>query len=247
MNPFLLENKAILITGLDEIGVTVATHCASIGAKLVLVHNDEERLKSVVAQLPGTGHIQIVGDLANIEALDEIVNALPVLDGWSNNLSMSTTMLTKFVNSSIIQQMENVNVHVPVLLLQKLVKRKKLNNPASVVFTSSVSGVYTVHYADSLNALVHGAINGFAKGAALDLARQGVRINTLNMSVVECSDTFVDTILSEEELNEKRNYFPLKRFGSPQDVANAAAFFLSDASSWLTDVHLPVDGGYTLL
>lgn len=247
MNPFLLENKTILITGLDEIGVTIATHCANIGAKLVLVHNDEEQLKSIVSQLPGKEHIQIIGNIVNTEALDEIVNALPVLDGWSNNLSMSTTMLTKFVNSSIIQQMENVNVHVPVLLLQKLVKRKKLNNPASVVFTSSVSGVYTVHYADSLNALVHGAINGFAKGAALDLARQGVRINTLNMSVVECSDTFADTILSEEELNEKRNYFPLKRFGTPQDVANATAFFLSDASSWLTDVHLPIDGGYTLL
>lgn len=247
-NPFLLTNKTILVTGLDnEVGRTVAMHCANMSGRLVLIHHDEDVLDQLLAQVPNGNHERIVGNLYDIETLDDIVRNIPSVDGWSNNIMQSATILTKSISQKTMKTLEDVNVHIPVLLLQKLVKGKKLNNPSSVVLTSSVSGVYTVHFADSLNALVHGAINGFAKGAALDLARLGIRVNTLNMGVVECSDTFADSILSEEELNEKRNYFPLKRFGSPQDVANATAYFLSDASSWITGVHIPVDGGYTLL
>lgn len=247
-NPFLLTNKTILVTGLDnEVGRTVASHCANLGAHLVLVHNDETELDQLIAQLPQNDHVRVVGNMYDLETLDDIVRNIPSVDGWSNNIVQSATILIKSISPKTMRSLEDANVHIPVLLMQKLVKGKKLNNPSSVVLTSSVSGVYTVHFADSLNALVHGAINGFAKGAALDLARLGIRVNTLNMGVVECSDTFADSILSEEELNEKRNYFPLKRFGSPQDVANATAYFLSYASSWITGVHLPVDGGYTLL
>ena len=54
-------------------------------------------------------------------------------------------------------------------------------------------------------------------------------------------------ILTSEELELKKKFFPLKRFGQPIDVAHAIIYFLSDASSWVTGADLKIDGGYTLI
>jgi len=127
----------------------------------------------------------------------------------------------------------------------KLNAENVLKEKSSIVFTSSLSGIYCVHYGESMYAASKGAIGGFAKGAALDLSRKQIRVNSVNPGII-MTNIFSD-VLTIEELEEKRKYFPLKRFGQPNDVAFAIIYFLSDASSWVTGAELKIDGGYTLI
>mgnify|MGYP006154429939 FL=1 len=120
-----------------------------------------------------------------------------------------------------------------------------MNHASSIVFTSSLSGVYCTHYGESIYAASKGAISGFAKSAALDLSRHNIRVNSVNPGVI-ITDIF-NGILTSEELELKKKFFPLKRFGQPIDVAHAIIYFLSDASSWVTGADLKIDGGYTLI
>ena len=93
-----------------------------------------------------------------------------------------------------------------------------------------------------------GAVSGFAKGAALELAAQGIRVNCVNPSIIQ-TNIFKNEgdIISDEQMQEKIQNYPLKRLGVTTDVSWAHVFFLSDASTWITGVNLPIDGGYILI
>ena len=115
------------------------------------------------------------------------------------------------------------------------------------MFTSSLSGVYCVHYGESMYAASKGAVSGFAKGAALDLSAQCIRVNCVNPGIVQTNIFNTAGVITESDLEEKVKLFPLKRLGVPTDVAYAHVFLLSNASSWITGINLPIDGGYTLI
>ena len=85
------------------------------------------------------------------------------------------------------------------------------------------------------------------KSAALDLSKQGIRVNSVNPGIVATEAVFANALLTREEMVEKQKYFPLKRFGQPKDIALPVVYLLSDASSWVTGISLKIDGGYTLL
>lgn len=248
-NPYTLEGKTILVTGASTgIGRQVAIDCAKFGAKLVLSDLEEEKLKVLLEELDGDGHQVFACDLTIEEEIATLVENCPVLDGFSNNAGASKSIFMKFVSQKALNEAAAINTFGPALLLQKLVRKKKLSKKSSVVFTTSVSGVYTVHYGDSVNAMSIGAINAFAKAAALDLGAQGIRVNCVNPSVIVTENTFAGALLTEDEIKEKQAYFPLyKRYGNPDDVSAPIIFLLSDASSWITGAKLPIDGGYTLL
>ena len=80
------------------------------------------------------------------------------------------------------------------------------------------------------------------------LASQGIRVNCVNPSIIK-TNIFKNEggVLSEEQMLEKVQYYPLRRLGETTDVAWAHVFLLSDASSWVTGVDLPIDGGYILI
>lgn len=245
-NPFTLEGKTILVTGASTgIGRQVAIDCAKSGAKIVLSDLDEEKLKAMICELYGEGHSYIICDFTSEESIASLAEKCPKLDGYSNNAGVGKSVMLKFIRREDLSGFVGINAFAPAILLKKLVQKKKFMEKASVVFTTSVAGVYTVHYGDSLNAMSMGAINAFAKAAALDLASQGIRVNCVNPGVVITDNTFKGSILTEEEVEEKKSAFPLKRFGKPDDISAPIIYLLSDASSWITGVNIPIDGGYT--
>ena len=247
-NPFSLTGKTILVTGASSgIGRVVAIECAKMGASLVITGRDAGRLDETFALLEGDKHIRVVADLSKYEDIENLVNQCPPLDGFSNNAGIIKVVLVKFISREYLGDTLSTNTIAPILLTQLLVKKKKLNRSGSIVYTSSLSGVYCVHYGESMYAASKGAISGFAKGAALDLATQNIRVNCVTPGVIKTDSLMNSGVLTQEELKEKENYFPLKRFGDPKDVALAVIYLLSDASSWVTGDNLILDGGYTLL
>lgn len=245
-NPFSLEGKTILVTGASSgIGRCVAIECSKMGARMVITGRNKERLDETFGQLQGEGHISIVADLTHYEDVVRIVDNVPVLDGVSHNAGITKVVMVKHLQSSDLNNILNTNTISPILLTQLLVRNRKFNKDSSIVFTSSLSGIYCVHYGESMYAASKGAISGFAKGAALDLSRSRIRVNCVCPGIVRTN--IFSGVLTEEELEAKQQYFPLKRFGEPTDVAYAIIYFLSDASCWVTGAELKIDGGYTLI
>lgn len=244
---FSLEGKTILVTGASSgIGRCVAVECSKKGARLVINGRNHERLEQTLSQLEGENHLMLPADLSEGSAVDEMVAQLPLLDGVSHNAGISQIGMIKFMQESDWREIAQTNAFSAIWLTHCLVAKKKLKRPASIVFTSSISGNDSVRHGEALYAATKSAVSGFAKSAALDLASQGVRVNCVHpgMIMTELFQSAQTTMA--ENLDELMKLFPLKRFGEPLDVADGIIYLLSDASSWVTGIELKIDGGYTL-
>jgi NAD(P)-dependent dehydrogenase (short-subunit alcohol dehydrogenase family) len=246
-NPFSLDGKTILVTGASSgIGRAIAIECSKMGAAIILTARNEERLHETLSQMHGTGHIIIPADLSDEEALKQLVDKTPTLDGLVNCAGLTKPMPFSFVNAEALASVMNVNFTAPTLLSAQLVKKKKLSKNSSVVFISSISGVLCAAVGGSIYSASKGAVNGLIKAMALDLATKSIRVNSVNPGVVE-THIFDGGTIAPEQLEAEKKLYPLKRYGKPEEVAYAVIYLLSDASSWVTGANLVIDGGYTLL
>lgn len=246
-NPFQLHGKTIFISGASSgIGRATAIACSKMGAKLIITGRNIERLSSTFDALEGENHQQIVFDFANNEQLPQLIEQLPILDGVVHCAGYTQTLPFQFVNEKAITDIFQVNLFSSALLSQELVKAKKLIRNSSIVFLSSISGVYVSVLGNSMYSATKGAINGLVKGMALDLAVKGIRVNSVLPGMIR-SEILNEGIVTEEQLKEDEKKYPLKRYGEPDEVAHAVIYLLSDAARWVTGSGLVIDGGYTLL
>ena len=249
MNPFSLEGKTILVTGASSgIGRGIAIACAQMGGTVILNGRNEERLQETLSMMEGKDHQILVGDLAQQEDLQRMADTLPELQGWVNSAGIPKVCPIKHFNRNDVEEIFNVNITSTMLLLSMFVKKKKLKRGASVVFISAVTGTFVGSKGDTSYCATKGAVNGFLKGAALELAPQGIRINSINPGLVPTNIlNLANDIAGEEHHTEiMLERYPLKRLGTPEDIGNGAVYLLSDASSWVTGTNLVIDGGYLL-
>ena len=248
-NPFSLEGKTILVTGASSgIGRGIAIQCSKMGAKLVINGRNKMRLNETLTEMEGKGHQMIIADLASQEGIDEVVDGVPVLDGYVHSAGIPTITAVKNIDRALIEKMLNVNTIAPITLTSLLVKKKKMQKKSSIVLIASISGVRIGNTGESPYSATKGALSGFIKTAAIELAARGTRINTICPGIVHTNILELsDTLFSMEQMTEKMlPKYPLKRFGEPEDIANGAVYLLSDASSWVTGIDLVIDGGYTV-
>ena len=137
----------------------------------------------------------------------------------------------------------SVNTFSPIFLLQKLSKKKKIKEDASVVFTSSISGIGAAAVGESMYIASKGAISAFVKAAALEFSKKGIRVNAVcpGMVKTDMSDAYE---LNEGDNEDLKNY-PLGRYANPEDIAWGIIYLLSNASSWVTGTNMVIDGGLT--
>lgn len=245
-NPFTLKGKKILITGASSgIGRATAVECSKLGATLFITGRDTQRLNETLNSLEGLGHTAIVADLTDKSDLASLVESLTKLDGCVSNAGVSIYSPVQFINEEKLLKTFEINTFAPIKLTQLLVKKKKLNKESSIVFTSSIAGIFTSSMAISMYSSSKGAINGFMKNAALELAAKGIRVNSVNPGMVQTNLIGKNALTKLDYLEDMKKY-PLKRYGNPEDIAFAIIYLLSDASSWVTGTGLLIDGGITL-
>lgn len=245
-NPFSLCNKTIFITGASSgIGRATAIECSKLGAKIIITGRDNNRLQQTFTELDGDGHMQFLADLTISDSLQAIVSELPKIDGFVCNAGIIEKKPIKFIKDENLQKVLSINSIVPIMLTKHLVKSKKLKNPSSVVYVSSIAGTENVSMGNSVYSASKGALHGFMKNAALELASKGVRCNSVNPGIIT-TKLLENTKLSSDQVEELRMRYPLKRFGNPRDVALAIIYLLSDAAAWVTGSALLIDGGFTL-
>lgn len=243
-NPFSLEGKIILVTGAaGGIGRATSLECAKLGARLVLTDINDAGLAETLSLLPGEGHSYVVTNLTVQDELDALVAGLPQLDGFVNNAGITKPTPVKFINKDDLERIMSINTFAPIYLTQRLLKKKKFNAGASLVFTVSVGGVFTTAPGNAMYGASKGALQVFVRNVALEGAPR-IRCNSVNPGMVNTN--LAGRAYSDEDKVRDIETYPMKRYGEPRDVALAIVYLLSDASSWVTGHSLIIDGGKTL-
>ena len=212
---------------------------------MVITGRDEKRLQETYSQLEGNGHIQLIADLTNQEDIEYLVSTLPLLQGVVLCAGSGITKPFQFSKRGTFDEIFNVNFFSPVELLRLLTKRKKVDKFASIVFVSSVGGNWSFNPGNGVYGSSKAALNSMMKFCAVELASKKIRVNSVNPGMVHTKLIEGGTI-SEEQLQQDMDRYPLKRYGETIDVALGIIYLLSDASSWVTGNSLIIDGGLTI-
>ena len=246
-NPFSLENKNILVTGASSgIGKEVAITIAKMGGNVILNGRNSDRLQEVALQINKESTIIVSGDITIEDTVKSIVEVIPKIDGLVHAAGIMKLLPFKFISPSDLNAMMNVNFTSPTLLSLEIVKKKKINNNASIVYISSINGSVVGSKANSMYAASKGAISGMVKSMAIDLAKTKIRVNEIAPGMIETSGTLeIENIVSADAIIDDKKKYPLGTYGQPEDVALACVYLLSDASKWVTGSKIVVDGGFT--
>lgn len=245
-NPFTLEGKTILVTGASSgIGRGIATACSKMGASVIVNGRNEQRLSETMSEMEGDDNLSLAADLSDNVALAEMVAKLPKLDGIVHCAGIGQRVLCKQLQESDLDNMMNVNFKAPVMLQTEILKQKKINKSASIVFIASIA-CDSPTIGNAMYSASKGAIISYANCLALELAPRLIRVNCILPAMI-WTDLIFKGGITEEELREDEKKYPLKRYGKPEDIANLSIYLLSDASSWMSGSSIRITGGVSKL
>lgn len=248
-NPFALHGKKILITGASSgIGKSTAIEASKLGAKIILVGRRVDELKNTFAQLLGEGHKVEPFDLSSgseiVGWILKLGEQFGPIDGLVHSAGESLLMPIRSISEIQYRKIMSINLDAAYWLTKGFRQKKVKSTSSSVVFISSVSGSVgnpgLTAYCASKSALI-----GLAKSSALELAKEGVRVNVVSPALIDTAMASSYALaLTEEEKTKILETHPLG-MGAPEDVAFSVIYLLSNASKWVTGANLAIDGGYT--
>lgn len=244
-NPYNIEGKRILITGASSgIGRATSIECSKLGATCVLVGRNEARLQETLSLLEGNGHITIAADLMKADDLQLIATNCDKLDGVVLNAGINLMAPIYFLKEKDVNKVFATNTLAPMHLMQALLKARKINAMASLVFTSSIDAV-NPDVSSSAYAASKAALTSFMRSCAKELAPRQIRANAVHPGLVETGMKH-NGMVSDEDLEKNKELYLLKRYARPEEIAWAIIYLLSDASAFVTGSVLTIDGGISI-
>ena len=245
-NPYSLIGKTILVTGASSgIGRSTAIECSKMGATILLTGRNEERLKETLALLEGIGHQIFSTDLSLEEQIKQLCCDIPEIHGLAHCAGISSLTPIMGLNEQKLHNVFCTNYYAPALLTKHLIKAKKVHKGASLVYVGSISGISNVATALSAYGSSKSALNSFVQYAAIELSGKQIRCNSILPGRVE-TQLLQNQTMSNEDIQKDIERYPLKRYGTPEEVAQTIVFLLSDATKWITGTSITIDGGRSL-
>jgi len=241
-NPFSLVGKTILVTGASSgIGRGIAITCSKMGADVIINGRNKARLEETLSLMEGANHLMAAGDLTDPEYLKSMVEGLPKLDGIVHCAGTGQRIPCKDLYSDDVNEVMDINFKAPVMLQAELLRQKKINKGASIVFVASIAS-WSPSLGNAVYSASKGAIISYANCLALELAPRKIRVNCISPAMV-WTDLVRIGGTDQELLKEDESRYPLGRYGQPEDIANLAVYMLSDASVWMTGSNVKISGG----
>lgn len=240
------EDKFILVTGASSgIGRQIAIDLATRGAQLILLGRNLEKLEETKRLCPDSNQVSLLAKDLNdhdfVTALSHVLN--DNLDGIVFNAGKVKVNPIAFINCDDIDDLFDTNTKSNMLLMQFLLRKKKLNKNSSIVFVSSIA-TRKPTVGNSVYNASKSALNGFAHSLALEVAPKGIRVNTVLPGFVDTN--ILGRVRTEEEIQKHLSEYPLGRFGTPKDISSLVSFLLSEDASWITGAQIPIDGGFSM-
>ena len=243
----LLKGKTAIITGASRgIGKGIAKEFASNGANVAFTFSKSVELaKEFEKELISLGvkAVAYQSDAANyndsIELVEKIIKDFDSIDILVNNAGITRDNLLMRMQEEDFNQVIKVNLNSVFNMTKAVQKTMLKQRGGSIINMSSVVGVKG-NAGQSNYAASKAGIIGFSKSIALELGSRNIRCNVIAPGFIE---TEMTKKLDEKIIENWRNSIPLKRGGTPVDVANACVWLASDMSSYVTGQVLNIDGG----
>ncbi|MEN6294002.1 MAG: SDR family oxidoreductase [Methanobacterium sp.] len=245
-----LKGKRILITGASSgIGRSCAILCSELGAEIIACGRNEDRLAQTMSSLSGSGHIHLIFELNDEYVIEETLKSIqgttPV-SGFIHSAGIERTNPLKTIYMDDFTEMFKTNVAAAVAITKQIMKPGMYDkNGMSIVLISSVSALRgekgKIEYCSTKS-----AVSGLTKSLAQELASKGVRVNDICPSMVksEMLDRMFESLPEEsvEDILQKH----LLGILDVNDVANMAAYLVSDLSRHITGTSIILDSGYSI-
>ncbi len=245
------NGKVVLVTGgTSGIGRETANQFASTGAKVVIAGRRQKEGEAVAAEIISAGgEAQFIQtDVTKEDQVErlvaETVNRFGRLDIAFNNAGVEHAgSMTAFTETEY-RQVFDINV-LGVLLSQKYeIPAMLKSGGGAIINTSSILGHIAMPGTVIYNASKH-AVEGITKSTALELAEQGIRVNSVAPG--STATDMVDRFAGKEGAEGRQqlvDLHPMRRLGQAKEIAAAVLYLASDAASFTTGISLPVDGGF---
>ncbi len=243
----LLENKVVIITGASRgIGRSIAQKCIEHGAKVAFTYlSSDEKARALEQELSQNGG-EVKGfksDAANFEQaqqlVDDVVAYFGTVDVLVNNAGITRDTLLMRMTEEQWEEVINTNLKSAFNLTKAVLRPMLKAKSGSIINMSSIVGVRgnagQANYAASKAGLI-----GFTKSVAQELGSRNIRCNAIAPGFIE---TEMTEVLDPKAVEQWRNSIPMKRGGTPEDVANATVFLGSEMSAYITGQTIPVCGG----
>jgi NAD(P)-dependent dehydrogenase (short-subunit alcohol dehydrogenase family) len=249
MNPFSLAGRAVLVTGASSgIGRATAVALSEIGASVVLVGRNRDKLAETRSLLEGERHHVEPFDLNCTDELPQWMKGVAErhgpLSGLVHCAGAQVLMPLRMLKTKHLEDLFRINVVAGIMLAKGFRQKGVTPGAGAIVYVSSVMGEVgspgRAAYCASKSAL-----HSVTRSLALELAADNIRVNCVAPGAVQ-TDMIAEMQLSvgEAGLAQLARQHPLG-LGTPRDVAFAIAFLIADTGRWITGSIQFVDGGYT--
>ena len=242
----LLAGKTALITGGTRgIGKGIVEKCVENGANVAFTYASSEEL-ALELENKYKDQVQIKGfkiDASDFDAtqkmVEDILATFGSIDIAINNAGVTKDNLLLRMNKEDWNKVININLDSVFNLTKAVIKPMMKNGGGAIINMSSVVGVKGNAGQANYSASKAGII-GFSKSVALELGSRNIRCNVIAPGFIE---TEMTAALDQKVVEDWRNSIPLKRGGTPDDIANACVFLGSDMASYISGQVLHVNGG----
>jgi len=243
LNMLNLSNKKALITGASGgIGKACAQTLHQLGAHVIISGTNLIKLEELGAELKDNYTIAQT-NLRSKEECNNLINQFDDLDILICNAGVTKDSLALRMKDEDFEDLIAVNLTANFILMRGAIKGMMKKRAGRIITISSVVALSgsagQVNYTASKGGLI-----SMTKSFAREVASRGITVNSIAPGFIVSQMT---DKLSEEQKNAILEHIPLKQFGTPQDVANVAAFLASDAARYITGSVLNVNGGMLMM
>jgi NAD(P)-dependent dehydrogenase (short-subunit alcohol dehydrogenase family) len=241
-------NKIVLVTGgTSGIGKVTAIAFANAGAKVVITGRREKEGAEVVAQINNTGgtasfvRADVSKDVDIVKAIDFVLATYGRLDVAFNNAGVEMLGPLDKVTEEQYRSTFDINVWGVLNSMKHEIPAMLKGGGGAIVNTSSIAGHIGLAQASIYVATKH-AVEGLTKAAAVEFAKQGIRVNAVAPGTI---DTEMVARFPTEAQEWLKSQHPVGRFGTSEEIAGAVLYLASDAAKFTTGTILAVDGGWS--